>query len=80
MPRHHDLEDDLSPAERYDDLEDMRGILFKNLKKEKPTHSDHYGLMRVGGKRYWMNGWVHIDKNGNPYLALRFKPKDDDFL
>jgi hypothetical protein len=56
-------------------LQDMRGVLFKNLKKEKPTHSDYYGEIKVDGYGYWMNGWVHIDTNGNQYVALQFKAK-----
>jgi hypothetical protein len=60
-------------------LEDMRGVLFKNLKKEKPTHSDYYGEIKVDGYAYWMNGWVHTDTNGNPYVALQFKAKPGQY-
>lgn len=56
-------------------LNDMRGVLFKNLKKEKPTHSDYYGEICVEGYEYWMNGWIHKDLNGRDYLKLQFKAK-----
>jgi hypothetical protein len=56
-------------------LNDMRGTLFKNLKKQKPTHSDYYGEICVDGYEYWMNGWIHTDINGIPFVKLQFKPK-----
>jgi hypothetical protein len=56
-------------------LNDMRGVLFKNLRKQKPTHSDYYGEICVDGHEYWMNGWIHQDVNGIDYLKLQFKAK-----
>jgi hypothetical protein len=31
----------------------------------------------VSGKLYFINGWLKKTKDGQPYLSLSFKPKDD---
>lgn len=54
---------------------DGRGILFKNLKKREESHSDFQGDVLLNGEEYWINGWRKVDKNGNKYISLSFKPK-----
>ena len=60
-------------------LPDMRGQLFKNLKKQKPTHSDYYGEVIVDGYEYWVNAWVHHDVNGVEFLHLQLKGKPSNY-
>lgn len=54
---------------------DGRGILFKNLRKKEETHSDFQGDVLLNGEEYWINGWRKVDKNGEKYISLSFKPK-----
>ena len=46
--------------------------LFTNDKKEDEKHSDYNGKINVGGKLYWMNGWVKNGSRGK-YLAGTIK-------
>jgi uncharacterized protein (DUF736 family) len=55
---------------------DMSGALFKNDRKEKDTHPDYNGDVTINGVSYWINGWKKQDRNGNGFLSLSFKPKD----
>jgi hypothetical protein len=51
------------------------GILFRNTKKQKSTDPDTKGDADVDGIKYWVNGWTHVDKNGNKYLTFRLTKK-----
>lgn len=60
---------------------DNSGILFKNDRKEKPTHPDRQGTAMVGGVMYKVSGWVKEGKKG-PFMTLSFqeqgaKARDD---
>ena len=55
---------------------DMSGSLFKNDRKEKDTHADYRGSALIGGVDHWMDAWINEDRNGNKYMAVKFKPKD----
>jgi hypothetical protein len=35
-----------------------RGALFKNERKEQPTHSDYNGTINVDGKEFYLNAWL----------------------
>lgn len=54
---------------------DNSGTLFKNAKKEKETHPDYNGDVTVNGESYWISGWLKKDRNGNTFMSLSFKPK-----
>lgn len=58
------------------EIKDNSGSVFKNDRKEKDTHPDRAGQARIGGVDYWVSGWIKQDRNGNPYMSLAFKPKD----
>jgi hypothetical protein len=51
------------------------GILFRNTKKQKDKDPDTKGDADVEGIKYWVNGWTHVDKNGNKYLTFRLTKK-----
>ena len=53
------------------------GALFVNNRKEKETHPDRTGSLNVEGKDYWISGWLKKDRNGNPYLSLSVRPKEE---
>lgn len=56
------------------ELNDNSGSLFKNNKKEKETHPDRTGKVKVAGVEYWLSGWVRKTNSGDQYLSLAFKP------
>lgn len=57
----------------YDNTD--RGVLFKNLDKDKETQADYKGNINVNGVEYWLNAWIKRDRNGNNFMSLSVKPK-----
>jgi hypothetical protein len=55
---------------------DMSGSLFKNDRKEADTHPDYKGSALIGGVDHWLDAWINTDRNGNKYMSLKLKPKD----
>jgi hypothetical protein len=58
---------------------DMGGVIFPKdkdriLSDKHPTHS---GSCTINGRQYWISGW-HNEGQKGPYLALAFKPKDEE--
>jgi hypothetical protein len=53
-----------------------RGALFKN-RKDNPNWPDYKGSLNVAGTDYWLSAWLKKDKNGNTYMSLNVKPKED---
>jgi hypothetical protein len=56
---------------------DNTGAIFVNDRKEKDTHPDRNGSAKIGGREYYISGWLHKTKDGKPYLSLTFKPKNE---
>jgi hypothetical protein len=56
---------------------DNSGSLFKNSRKEKDTHPDYSGSVKIDGVEYWQSAWLNKDKNGNTYLKQEYKRKDN---
>jgi len=55
----------------------MKGVLFKNDKKESDQHPDLKGSMEVNGVEYWLAAWANKTKEGDKYLKLSISPKDE---
>jgi uncharacterized protein (DUF736 family) len=55
---------------------DGQGALFKNTKKEKPSHPDYTGDIRAEGVTFKLAGWVKETKDGRKYLSLSAMPKE----
>jgi hypothetical protein len=53
------------------------GALFKNDRKEKPTHPDYRGDITIGGKKFWASGWIKEGAKGK-YMSLAFSAADDE--
>ena len=56
---------------------EMRGVLFRNDKREKDSQPNAKGTCQIEGVEYWVSAWTNTDKNGNPYQSLSFQKKED---
>lgn len=56
---------------------DLKGVLFKNDKKETENHPDYKGNALVGGAEFWISAWINEKKDGTgKYMSLSFSPKE----
>jgi uncharacterized protein (DUF736 family) len=55
----------------------LRGVLFKNERKEKDTHPDYKGSAEVGGVEYWLSSWIKVGKGGAKFMSLSFTAKEE---
>lgn len=61
--------------QEYDN--EMRGVLFKNDKKETDKHPDYKGQCQVNGVEMWLSAWVkRSQKDNKPYMSLQFELKE----
>ena len=58
----------------YDDTN--KGVLFREKETKSESHPDFKGSINVGGKDYWLSGWVNESKAGQRYFKLSVTPKD----
>jgi hypothetical protein len=61
-------------TQEYDN--NLRGVLFKNDRKEKDTHPDYKGSCEVDGEEYWISAWIKEGRNGK-FMSLSFTEKED---
>jgi hypothetical protein len=55
---------------------DNSGAVFKNDKKTPGSNQpDRKGDCMIGGKAYWVSGWLKDGKRGQ-FLSLSFEAKD----
>ena len=53
----------------YDDS--MSGVLFKNDRKEKPTHPDLTGKIKYNGTEHYLSAWSKVsERTGAKFLSL----------
>lgn len=55
---------------------DGQGALFKNARKESPSHPDYRGDVMIDGREYWLSAWIKEGKSGK-FMSIAAKPKDD---
>lgn len=53
---------------------DMRGYLYVNVNKSKPTQPDYTGKVLIDNKPYKISAWDYKSSNGNNYLSLAISP------
>ena len=58
------------------ETKDNTGSLFRNGRKEKESHPDYSGSVKIDGHDMWISAWLKEDKNKQKYFSLSFKRKD----
>jgi hypothetical protein len=54
------------------------GALFKNDKKEKPSHPDYRGDATIKGRKFWVSAWIKTsEKTGQKYMSLAFREAEE---
>jgi hypothetical protein len=56
---------------------DMSGALFRNDRKEKPTHADYRGDVLIEGRKYWLSGWIKETRDGKKFLSLSVRSAEE---
>ena len=51
---------------------DLFGALFKVDKPKSEAAPKYDGRCQIGGKEWRIAGWIRNDKNGKPYISLKF--------
>ena len=58
----------------------LKGVLFKNDKKQKETDPMYKGSTTINGQDYWVSAWVNKIKNGEKagqsYMSLSYTAKE----
>lgn len=54
----------------------MKGVLFKNDKRETDRHPDYKGSAEVNGVECWLSAWIKTSAKGEKYMSLQFEVKD----
>lgn len=53
------------------------GSAFKNRRKQKDTHPDYTGEIRVNNELFWLNVWVKETQAGDPWFSYSVSPKEE---
>lgn len=57
-----------------------RGTLGKNHKKENERHPEYKGKIEIDGKLYWLAAWVKENKtNGEKFFSINATLADGNF-
>lgn len=59
---------------QYDN--NLRGVLFRNDRKESDKHPDYKGSCEIDGAEYWLSAWIKEGQKGK-FMSLSFQAKDD---
>lgn len=61
------------------DQRDNSGAIFVNNRKEKSSHPDYTGSVRIKGVDYWVSAWVKppSGRATEDYLSLAFTEKEE---
>lgn len=62
-------------SQEYDN--NLRGVLFKNDRKEKDTHPDYKGSCEVDGVEFWLSAWIKEGQKGK-FMSLSFTAKEEE--
>lgn len=49
---------------------DMKGYLYPNTNKNKPTQPDHTGKVIIDGKEFKLSAWENVAQDNKKYLSI----------
>lgn len=53
------------------------GTFGKNKRKEAGDKKpDYTGSVNVGGVPHWLDGWIRVGPDGDKFISLSIKPKE----
>ena len=55
---------------------DMSGVLFRNDRKDKPSHPDYRGDVTINGVTYALSSWIKTGQKGK-FMSLAVSVKED---
>lgn len=55
---------------------DNSGSLFKNNRKQRDNDPTLTGSVMVDGKEYWINGWTKTKPDGDKWISLSIRAKE----
>lgn len=55
---------------------ELRGVLFKNDKKQEDKHPDYKGNCEIAGVKYWVAAWIKQGEKGK-FMSLSFEAKEE---
>ncbi len=61
-------------SQQYDN--NLRGVLFKNDRKENEKHPDYKGSCEIEGNEYWLSAWIRSGDKGK-FMSLSFTLKEE---
>lgn len=53
----------------------LRGVLFKNDRKEKDSHPDYKGSCEIEGVEFWLSAWIKDGQKGK-FMSISFQEKE----
>jgi hypothetical protein len=56
---------------------EMKGVLFKNDRKESESQPLYKGKSTIKGVEYYVSAWVNTSKIGNKYMSLKYTAVDE---
>ncbi len=54
----------------------LRGVLFKNDRKETESHPAYKGQCEVDGVEFWISAWIKESPQKGKYMSLSLSPKE----
>jgi hypothetical protein len=61
---------------KHFEQKDGQGALFKNDKKQKDTHPDYVGNIKVEGIEFRLSAWIKTSNSGTKYMSISAMPKE----
>mgnify|MGYP006278866467 FL=1 len=56
---------------------DNSGSMFKNNRKRQDSDANLTGSIMVDGKEYWINGWTKTKDDGEKWISLSVRLKQN---
>jgi len=57
---------------------ELKGVLFRNEKRESEKHPNYKGSITIQGIEYWLSAWINEKKDGSgKYMSLKAQPKEE---